>query len=352
MWRAVVCLLLASCGPVHLGIEEGAQTAGSAGEPGLGREPSGRGDADAATDTDTDMDVTPPAEPSTPAGASGDMGSIPAVTVRITLLDCGRCFELQAAGSGGQPPYDYQWNDGTLGSQRVICVQGSDLSLSVVARDATAKHSKPYDIRLQRASGDVCPDQVIPTQPEAAQLCLRNGSFEGTPGVNFGQAEPFDAAPWSTCTNPSDSSATSNTPDIGDDSLAQTLGPIPAPTEGKTFIALGEGEQVSQAFCSPLPDDAPVSFAIDLTRINIGAGIVPETEQVFLEVWGGLSVDCSRRDLLWASPALAVGWQRFCITFKSRSFITQLTLRANSDMSLPTPVYLLADNLRAVDSCP
>jgi hypothetical protein len=166
--------------------------------------------------------------------------------------------------------------------------------------------------------------------------------------ANFGQDQAFDAAPWSACTNP----VVTNTPDIGNETVAQTLGTIPAPTDGVTFLALGEGEQVSQAFCSPLPEDAPVSLELDLARINIGAGLVPETEQVFLEVWGGLSVDCSRRELLWASPALDVGWTRYCITLRPRAFLTQLTLRANSDLTQPTPGYLLVDNLKPVDRCP
>jgi hypothetical protein len=31
--------------------------------------------------------------------------------------------------------------------------------------------------------------------------------------------------------------------------------------------------------------------------------------------------------------------------------MTQLTLRANADMSLPTPAYLLVDNIKTVDAC-
>jgi hypothetical protein len=72
---------------------------------------------------------------------------------------------------------------------------------------------------------------------------------------------------------------------------------------------------------------------------------------VFLEVWGGLASDCSQRELLWASPALTASWQRLCATIHPHSLIDQITLRAHSDMSLPSPAYLLVDNLKSVDNC-
>lgn len=330
MRLAVLCLLLSSCGPVLVGEEKRAQDASSTSEAGP---TSGGGAVAARVDASTTYDA----------------GPVPEVTVGIRPLDCGRCFELHAVGSAGRAPYDFEWGDGTLGAQRVVCVKNAELSVSVVARDATALRSAPQTIHLRRAADADCPQQAMPAEPPPRpKLCIQNGSFEGTPAANFGQGQTFDAVPWSVCTN----LAETNTPDIGNGTVAQTLGPVPEPTEGLTFLALGEGEQVSQEFCSPFPDDAPVAVEFDLTRLNIGAGIVPETEQVYLEVWGGLGVDCSRRELLWTSRALQVGWVRYCAALEPHGYITQLTLRANADMTLPTPAYLAIDNLKAVDACP
>ncbi len=325
MRLALLCLLLSSCGPVLLG-EEARDEGGEAGSP----PPN-----DAATPW--------PHEPT-------DDAPVLRLDVAIAPLDCGRCFELRPQASGGQPPYEYEWEDGSARGTRTECVEGSPVSVVVVARDAAFARSAPQTLHLQRSADAGCTTPLEPTMPSpqpTARLCLLNLSFEGTPAANFGEEQEFDADPWSTCTN----AMTTNTPDIGNASVAQTLGRIPEPTNGVTFLALGEGEQVSQTFCDAFPEDEPIYIQADLARLNIGAGIVPETEQVFLEVWSGLSVDCSLRELLWASPALAPGWTTHCMTLRPRSFMTQLTLRANSDMSLPTPAYLIVDNLRQVERC-
>jgi hypothetical protein len=192
-----------------------------------------------------------------------------------------------------------------------------------------------------------CPEPVAAVEPTPApKLCLKNLSFEGMPEPNLGQDQQFDAAPWSTCTNP----AVTNTPDIGNDAIAQTPG-VPKPTDGTTFLGLAEGEQVSQAFCSAAPDGVPLFLELDLSRINLNI-LAPETEQVFLEIWGGLSVDCSQHELLWASPALLPGWQHFCIKMRPRAYMTQLTLRANADQSSAAVAYLVVDNLKPVERCP
>ena len=327
MRASMLCLLLASCGPVLLGEEALTQDGSTTGEVGP---------------------MSGSAAPIDPA-RTREPAAMPAVSVQIKPLDCGRCFELQAQGAGGLPPYEFQWEDGSLRAERVVCVDNANLTLSVVARDAVGSRSVPQAIQLQRAASSECPQAMIPAKPAPPpKVCLKNLSLEGTPAANFGQDQGFDAAPWSACTNP----AAANTPNIGNDSVAQTLGPIPKATDGLTFLALGEGEQVSQAFCSPLTDEAPVHIQIDLARLNIGAGIVPETEKVFLEVWGGLEVDCSQHEWLWASPPLDPGWKTYCMTLRPRSFMTQLTLRAGADLSLPTPAYLIADNLKLVDACP
>jgi len=323
MRLAVLSLLLSSCGPVLLS-EEPLENAGRWGD-----------------DAGPEPDALPPSD------AATDSGMSPSVLVRVAPVQCGRCFELHARGVGGHPPYEFQWEDGTAGAERIVCADGLTIAVSVTVRDASALRSTPQLIHLQGHLDEQCAPPTPPPEPSPRpRACLQNGSFEGTPAANFGQGT-FDAAPWSAC-----SPVGVNMPDIGNEMVAQTLGPIPQPTDGLTYVALGEGEQVSQAFCSPLPEDGPVSFELDLARIDIGAGLVPETEQVFLEVWAGLSVDCSRREWLWASPALQVGWQHYCFTVRPSPFMTQLFLRAMADMTQTSPAHLLIDNLKPVDSCP
>ena len=280
---------------------------------------------------------------------TGETEQKPTVIVRIQPTDCGKCFELVAEANGGEPPYEFEWEDGTARARRIECVAGSTRTFTVVARDSRAMRSEPQFVSVKGAEESACTPPAMPREPEPRSvLCLENMSFEGEPAANFGQSDQFDAAPWNACTNPQ----MTNTPNIGNASVAETLGFIPDPTDGDTFLALGEGEQVSQQFCGPLLDDAPIYVEFDLGRLNIGAGLVPETEQVFLEVWGGLTVNCSVHSLLWASPPLPLGWKTYCATLRPRSFMTQLTLRANADATLPTPAYLVVDNMRQVDSCP
>ncbi len=329
MWPALLFVMLSSCGPVLLGEEARELDAGN--RPSL---------AGAKSEPPVSVDAAMPSD----AGVSPV-----AVTVHITSLDCGRCFELEAVASGGRPPYAFEWEDGTQNAMRRVCLQGAEVVLSVLARDAAALRSAAQSVRLQGAADADCEPAQLPAEPKPpAKICLMNLSLEGTPAANFGQEQAFDAEPWSTCTNPPET----NTPDIGNADVVQTLGPIPDPTEGRTFLALGEGEQVSQALCEEFPGDATVSLEMDLTRLNIGAGIVPETEQVFLEIWGGLSVNCSRLEWLWLSPALEPKWERYCITLRPKQYLTQITLRARADQTLSTPAYLAVDNLKVVDACP
>ncbi|HKP62778.1 MAG TPA: hypothetical protein VJV78_38845 [Polyangiales bacterium] len=320
---AALSLLLISCGPVMLGHEQAVRDAGL-------REVDGASPFDASIAND----------PNVP----------PSVFVGIKSSECGKCFELQANAAGGKPPYDFEWEDGSLRAQRHECVEGADVVLSVVARDAKGARSTPHVITLEGVTDAGCSaPMVVPPPPPgpAAKLCLMNPSFDGTPQVNIGPEELFDAKPWSTCTFP----PSSNSPEIGNDMIAQTVD-VPAPTEGLTFLGMTEGEQVSQALCSQVPDNEPLSLELDLARININAGLAPETEAIFLEIWGGLVVNCSQSELLWASPALKTGWQHFCVTLRPRAFMTQLTLRASSDGSLPSPAYMLVDNLKPVERCP
>jgi hypothetical protein len=334
MRAAALGLLLLGCGPVLLGEDVRTHDAGTkthaiegdAADAAAAAVDSGEENVDAAT-----------------------ASARPTVSVSVKAIDCGKCFELEANGSGGQPPYQFEWEDGSLDAKRRVCVENAELALSVVARDAAAARSAEHSIRLEGLADAACPEPPPPTASRPPVLvCLENTSFEGTAVANLGQPEAFDAMPWSACTNPS----VSNTPDVINETIPQNIATVPKATDGLTYLALGEGEQVSQPFCSTIDAGASLSLTLDLARIDLAEGIVPETEQVFLEVWGGLAVDCSQRELLWASPALKVGWKNYCITLHPHSFMNQITLRANSDMTLASPAYLIVDNLKPMDTCP
>jgi hypothetical protein len=339
VWRWVLCVVLVGCGPVLLGEEERAPAGSHAGEAGSGSSANGEGTRDASTDPGA-------------TGGAHSAAAQPVVVVHLTPLDCGRCFTLRAEGSGGTPPYVIEWGDGAQGAERKVCVDDSaGLALSVVARDAADARSAAQSIQLEATDGG-CPLPTVPARPApSAGLCLKNPSLEGTPAPNLGQDQAFDAAPWSACIDSASPPAMQpNTPDIGNESIAVT--PVPPPTDGNTYLALGEGEQVSQALCGELQAGTAVSLALDLQSFDISGGAVPSTEQVFLEIWGGLAADCSQRERLWASPGLAMGWKRYCVTLQPTAYTTQLTLRATSDMSSLMPGYLFVDNLQPVASCP
>jgi hypothetical protein len=289
-----------------------------------------------------------------PEIAAQDAGTPPSVSVSVKPVDCGKCFELEAAGSGGQPPYVYTWENGSPRAQRYVCVDTSDLTLTVVARDAAGTTSSAQTIQLAALGDAACPEPMQPAaaMSQAAVLCLENPSFEGTPAANLGQPGAFQAPPWSTCVRAAMAGDTSNVPAIADANVAAAVVPTPNPTEGLTYLALGEGQQVSQPVCSSVDTSASFTLELDLASVDLTQGLSPPTEQVFLEIWGGLTVDCSQRELLWASPALTLGWKHYCVLLRPHAFMDQITLRGSSDMTSASPSYMLVDNLKPSNRCP
>jgi hypothetical protein len=332
---AALGLLLFGCGPVLLGEDDGGIR---------------RTDGEDASVVESN------------AGAIiMDAGTPPALTLTLVPMDCGRCVEVRAQASGGRPPYEFQWNDGLRSAQRRVCAM-DDGPLSVRATDAASAQSAEQTILVDGLVDAACPQlpampPAAATPPSAAKpplLCLKNLSFEGTPVVNLGLPDAFDAPPWSACTDLADSTAVTNAPDIADGTIGQSFADVPMPAEGPTFLALADGEQVSQPFCSPAQEDSPSYLELDLMRVDVNTvpSISPPTGTVFLEIHGGLSVDCSQRELLWASGALTYGWKRYCVPLRLRGFYTQLTLRAKSNTTSGSSAYVLVDNLKPVDSCP
>lgn len=306
MRASLLSLALVGCGPVLLGEERaGPRDSGS-------------------SELDADVDA-------------GELSAL----VTVGAADCRGCFNLVAEAVGGVAPFTFEWDDGSRNELRRVCVDRSALLVSVVAEDARAVRSTRHTTRLEVADAG-CP---LPA-PALPLLCLENPSFEGVAAGNLGLPNTFNAAHWDVCTNPS----AGNTPDIVNDSL-QMIVPLPPPTDGLTYLSLGESEQVSQALCKPLRNGEVRNLRLDLSRIDVN-GNGPDTEPVLLEIWGGLAADCVREERLWASPALEIGWQTHCVTLQPRNYIDNLFLRAKSNETQTSPAYLIVDHLVPVEKCP
>ena len=326
---ATLYIVLSACGPVLLYGDRDCEspTAGS----------SARLDMDAATQDAAGALAT--GEPMAGSAAA------PRAVIQVQPVDCGKCFDLTADGADGVPPYRFEWDDGSQNARRRVCADSQAAEITLVVLDSTSARSSVYVAKLEAEEDAACP--LLPEPP--VKLCLMNPSFEGMPAMNVGLPETFDAAPWSMCTNPAVMSSTQNTPDIVSATLAPTFPGIPNATQGDTFLSLSEGEQISQQLCDTVPVGRDSYIALDLARFDIGTGV---SEKVFLEISGGVAADCSQRQLLWASPALDLGWKRYCVPLKPTAFMDQITLQAKADMSSLALGYLVVDNIVPVDSCP
>src|SRR5712671_490421 len=125
MRAAALGLLLLGCGPVMLEEDIRTHDAGKLNSVDRDAAAAAVPAADAAgEDAGEDMD-----------GSFAIASARPTVTVSVKPIDCGKCFELQAGGSGGRPPYEFEWEDGSKLATRRVCIENAALSLSVIARD-------------------------------------------------------------------------------------------------------------------------------------------------------------------------------------------------------------------------
>ncbi|MFT3922984.1 MAG: hypothetical protein QM778_10650 [Myxococcales bacterium] len=261
----------------------------------------------------------------------------PQVSLTVASVGCHGCFELHAAGVGGGEPYTFEWDDGSDAEVRQVCPGDGSNTVSVVAIDAHHRRSAAAIAELEFGDAS-CP-------PPPQLLCIQNPSFEGKPAFNDTNAANFDGAPWNNCPQPS-----LNTPDIVNETIQQPIATLPTATDGLTYIGIQEGEQVSQTLCEPLAGGEELYLKLDARRLYIGA--MPDTELPWLEIWGGLAASCDQQKLLWASEKLPLNWQTYCAKLKPQQYMDQITLRTNTDESLPSVTYLLVDNLVPVEHCP
>jgi len=306
MRRAFLLLLLSGCGPVR-----------------LGEEPPSDVEVDAGGTSDLDADSGPSA----------------VVTVRASG-GCNTCYELVATGVGGTPPYSFEWEDGLRDAMRTVCPGKDAGTLGVTVRDSSMRRSAPHVTQLESSDAGCA--------PPAPQICLTNPSFEGTPAINLGTPVKFDAPPWSDCTNP----MVPNLPQIINDTVQQMVGKVPNPTNGSTILVIPEDSQASEKLCRSIQGGRSVSFTIDVARATIADNVNPQTEAAFLEIWGGVAADCSRRENLWASPPLANTWQTYCVTLGPQQFTDNIVLAARSDKTLASSIAIAVDNMKPVTACP
>jgi hypothetical protein len=298
---------------------------------------------DAGTGSPTDIDGEAPGIASGSAGspqpsAAGD--DLLDVTLTVRSVDCGSCFDLVASPKSGVPPYSYEWEDGSNSPSRRVCVGAIELEVWVVVEDGSGARSVVHSALLQTETGDV--SGCAPSARQA-QMCLDNPSFEGTAALNTGMN--FDAMPWSACFDPA-SETVSNTPDIASNELDWTAVVAPLPRNGMTYLALATAEQASQALCEPLGPRSTTKLTLDAMRLDLGG------TDMFLQIWGGVSSNCSQRQLLWVSPALSTSWETHCVTLEPREYMDQITLRAETPMPTLAASFLVVDNLQPVDECP
>jgi hypothetical protein len=189
-----------------------------------------------------------------------------------------------------------------------------------------------------------CPPDggLRPPDPDAGSrndVCLANGTFAGTPQLNF--AANFDAVPWIGC---------ASTPDVFDLALSSlSYGSTGlAPTDGNTVLRVTSSipsESVGQKLCSPLRAGTTYHLRMDLYSPT-GSTMSPAPAK--LDVWGA-GTSCGKDQLLWTSPLPTPTWQSYCATFTPASDVTHLMLEPRFETTENT---LFVDHIVPVDSCP
>jgi hypothetical protein len=258
----------------------------------------------------------------------------------IALACMGDCADIEAVATGGNPPYNFSWEDGSKDPKRHVCLDAS-ATLHVSATD-TAINISEFGYAAQTVEADVaanvrqCSD-AGPGPGIGTPLCIKNPSFEGNPpGVGFGQAGSLPKD-WSVC------SATPDVCPFGDPFCS-----LPA-SDGSTYLGFGwynlALESAGGEFCSALQPGQPVSFAVDIAISSMFTGVPT------LEFWGGATA-CAKDELLWRSPPIMNNqWQTYCGTFTPTKSVQYFVILHEPANKLDSP-YILMDNFRMQDgSC-
>lgn len=286
--------------------------------------------------------------------------------IDIVTVQCdGECADVVAVASGGNPPYEYAWEDGSEQAERRVCPSETTV-YEVSARD-TAIDVAEFERPAMSATAEVtarvldCPDDGgVPTA--GGELCLENPSFEGRPALNE-DSSTFDGGRWDACTGPGRITLTASIWSEDVTAAAQEI-PSPAPADGSSYARLvacnapncfqpflGEGtDLVAQELCEPMKAGVPYSFEIDIASPDAIGGSWGNTRAALAVYAGpGAPSSCPQRELLWTSPVATPSWQTHCVTITPSEDSASLTLGVANPDGLH---FVYVDNILPVDACP
>jgi hypothetical protein len=287
------------------------------------------------------------------------------VTVTFVTLSCtGPCATVQAVGTGGYPPYAFQWDDGSTSASRRVCPTAStSYDVNVTDTGTSGELARPAQTVHVPLKANVitCPDggalDAGPSLP--ADACvggIENPSFEGTPS-SFASISLGSAPPWASCGLPYGAPG-----EIVNGSANNTFGAaLASPSDGQTYAAIQVTYSgallpggIGQQLCSPITGAA--SFELDAMKwwpVDDAGANPSETD---LQIFGGDTaccgdMACASAPLLWTSPPLAKQWTTYCATLSPAQATQSLTLFGQSSPATGD-VLILVDHIVPVASCP
>lgn len=285
--------------------------------------------------------------------------------IDIVTVQCeGECADVIAVARGGNPPYEYAWEDGSEDAERRVCPSDTT-AYEVTARD-TAISVMEFERPAMSATAKVtarvleCPDDAG-APANGGELCLENPSFEGQPALNE-DGNTFDGPRWDACTGPGRITLTASIWNEDVMAAAQEI-PSPAPADGSTYARLvacnapncfqpflGEGtDLVAQELCEPMQAGVPYSFEVDIASPDAIGGSWGNTRAALAVYAGpGAPSSCPQRELLWTSPVATPGWQTHCVTITPSEDSASLTFGIASSDGLH---FVYVDNIVPVDAC-
>jgi hypothetical protein len=309
--------------------------------------------------------------------ASGAQGGFDAnvaqgkLAVKLVTLSCsGDCATVQAVGTGGSPPYSYEWEDGSTSAVRQLCPKAATAyAVNVTDTGEAGEIPGPPQTAKASVTADVlaCPDagavDAAPPAPptDACVGGLVNASIEGTPQSKVGLA--WDAPGWTQCPNKLYPAT------LASAGVHPSDGPTyPAPSSGATYAVFGvQGAYAvsgaddlpvgfGQTLCTPL--QAGASFDVDARWMAPGASPEPAGTGVDLQIFGGPTVCGGLDEARWAviKPSITQTWSTYCFTVPldaaavaSITFTGIVNLNGSADPSVSA--LLLIDHVVPVASC-
>jgi len=273
---------------------------------------------------------------------------IDAMTIEVITLACaGDCADVEAVASGGNPPYELEWEDGSTDAKRRVCLDASR-TLSVSATD-TSIDAEEFRYDAQTVTTNVtatvldCSDGGAPPDEPQPPLCLENPGFEGERGE--GNA-PTD---WTVCVASPDiapAPGDSLTAFEGDDHVGL-----------QTLFATDASESIGQTLCEPVRAGTAYAFRIAFANSTDGSGLFPgQFVDAYVDLWAG-DAPCAMDELLWTSEKIVgTQWSEQCVTFTPAGDHDHVRLVPRQQSSTPSlSAYIYVDGMRKLgpgETCP